>query len=91
MNLIRRTIFCVGLIITISTAAPFEAVCLRKFSGITIQSQGNPNTKVWVNTNSSVYHCPGTHWYGNTKEGKYMTQKEAQAKGYRPAYGIACG
>ena len=55
------------------------------------QGVGNPNVRVWVNTNSGVYHCPGTRWYGNTKDGKYMTQKEAQAKGYRPAYGIACG
>jgi hypothetical protein len=22
--------------------------------------QGNPDVKVWVNTNSGVYHCPGT-------------------------------
>ena len=53
-------------------------------------TQGNPNVKVWVNTNSGVYHCPGTRWYGNTKVGEYMTQKEAQEKGYRPAYGKFC-
>lgn len=46
---------------------------------------------VWVNTNSGVYHCPNTRWYGNTKSGKYMTQEEAQARGYRPAYGAKCG
>ena len=57
----------------------------------TQQSQGNPNTRVWVNTDSGVYHCPGTRWYGATKEGKYMTQKAAQANGYRPAYGSVCG
>jgi len=54
------------------------------------ESQGNPNVKVWVNTNSGVYHCPGTRWYGNTKTGEYMTQKQAQEKGYRPAYGKVC-
>lgn len=91
MNLIRTTIFCVGLIITISTAAPLEAIRLHTAAATTVQSQGNPNAKVWVNTNSGVYHCPGTRWYGSTKEGKLMTQKEAQAKGYRPAYGIVCG
>ena len=89
MNLIRKTILCVGLIITVSTSAQLEAVRFPTPSATT-QSQGNPNSKVWVNTNSGVYHCPGTGWYGTTKEGKYMTQKEAQAKGYRPAYGIAC-
>jgi hypothetical protein len=47
--------------------------------------------KVWVNTNSGVYHCPGSRWYGATKEGKYMGECEAQKAGYRPAYGKPCG
>lgn len=50
----------------------------------------NPDTKVWVNTKSAVYHCPGTRWYGNTKNGEYLTQKQAQEKGNRPAYGKPC-
>jgi len=54
-------------------------------------SVGNPSVTVWVNTNSGVYHCSNTRWYGNTKSGQYMTQKEAQSKGYRPAHGSACG
>jgi hypothetical protein len=54
-------------------------------------TSGNPDVTVWVNTNSGVYHCPNTRWYGNTKSGEYMTQSEAQAKGYRPAYGGVCG
>lgn len=56
----------------------------------TNQDKGNPSVKVWVNTASSVYHCPGTRWYGTTKAGAYMTQKEAQDKGNRPAYGKYC-
>jgi hypothetical protein len=51
---------------------------------------GRADVKVWVNTKSGVYHCPGTRWYGNTKSGEYMTQKQAQEKGYRPAYGKVC-
>jgi hypothetical protein len=54
------------------------------------ETYGNPNVRVWVNTNSGVYHCPGTRWYGNTKVGEYMAQKQAQEKGYRPAYGKFC-
>jgi hypothetical protein len=52
--------------------------------------QGNPDIRVWVNTASGVYHCPGSRWYGNTKQGQYMTQAEAQKKHYRPAYGKVC-
>jgi Bacterial SH3 domain len=51
---------------------------------------GMYDVKVWVNTNSGVYHCSGTRWYGNTKEGEYMTQKEAIDSGNRPAYGKFC-
>jgi len=52
--------------------------------------RGNPTTTVWVNTRSGVYHCPGTRYYGNTKNGQYMTQAEAQKQGNRPAYGKFC-
>jgi len=54
------------------------------------QNAGNPNVKVWLNTKSGVYHCPGTRWYGNTKQGEYMSQKQAQDQGNRPAYGKYC-
>jgi hypothetical protein len=53
-------------------------------------TQGNPSTKVWVNTRSGVYHCPGTRYYGTTKNGQYATQAEAQKTGNRPAYGKYC-
>lgn len=52
--------------------------------------EGNPDVKVWVNTSSSVYHCPGTADYGVSKQGGYMTQAEAQKKANRPAYGKVC-
>lgn len=56
------------------------------------QSQSDKkDVKVWANTHSGVYHCPGTRWYGNTKQGQYMTECEALKHGYRPAYGRSCG
>jgi serine/threonine-protein kinase len=50
----------------------------------------NPDAKVWVNTDSGTYHCPGTRWYGRTHEGEYMKQKQAREKGYHPAANHAC-
>ena len=32
------------------------------------------DSMVWVNTNSGVYHCPSSQYYGNTKRGKYLSK-----------------
>jgi hypothetical protein len=39
--------------------------------------------KVWVNTESGIYHREGDRWYGKTKHGQYMTEAEAIRAGYR--------
>ena len=51
---------------------------------------GRRDVKVWVNTRSGVYHCRGTRWYGNTRNGEYMLEKQAQDHGYRAASGRLC-
>jgi len=38
--------------------------------------------KVWVNLDSGIYHKNG-RWYGKTKNGKFMSEAEAKAAGYK--------
>ena len=38
---------------------------------------------VWANSDSKIYHYEGDRWYGKTKNGKYMTEADAIAAGYR--------
>lgn len=54
------------------------------------QAPGGGADKVWLNTASNVYHCPGTKYYGTTKQGAYMTEAEAKAKGGRPDHNKPC-
>jgi hypothetical protein len=39
---------------------------------------------VWVNTRSGVYHFQGERYFGSTKQGKFMCEKQARAEGDRP-------
>lgn len=69
--------------------APARAPARASTSDKTPAPGGGPGL-VWVNSESNVYHCYGTHWYGITKAGKYMTEAEAKAAGARPNRGTPC-
>ena len=38
-------------------------------------------SRVWVNTSSRVYHCPGTRYYGNTARGEYPVRGRGRSAG----------
>jgi hypothetical protein len=40
---------------------------------------------VWANLNSKIYHYATDSTYGNTKNGKFLTESDAKAAGYRAA------
>jgi hypothetical protein len=46
---------------------------------------GGGRGKVWVNSETHVYHKEGSRFYGTTKKGKYMTEAEAIKEGNKGA------
>ncbi len=54
------------------------------------QAPGGGPDQVWVNTNSSVYHCPGDRFYGKTAHGRYMTEAAAKSAGAKGVGGRTC-
>jgi len=46
---------------------------------------GLGSEKVWVNTRSGKYFRAGTRYYGNTKQGEYMSEQQAIHQGYDAA------
>ena len=57
---------------------------LQSFSTEQLAKQHCPSdTIVWLNLNTRVYHVKGEHLYGNTKNGAYVCQKEADKAGNR--------
>ena len=55
-----------------------------------IHYRGDPNIKVWVDTHTALYYCPGDDLYAKSPGGHFTTQQEAQADRFEPAQRSAC-
>ena len=55
-----------------------------------VHYSGDPNIKVWVDTQAALYYCPGDDLYGKSPGGHYTTQHDAQLDRFEPALRRAC-
>jgi hypothetical protein len=70
--------------------APQTTTQRKPFQPTAKQAPGAASNKVWVNSSSKVYHCPGDRYYGRTKDGQYMTESQAKSAGAHGAKGETC-
>ena len=85
MNFIKVLLIVVALGVP-SLAFAAAKSDLPSFRSEQLAQQHCPgDTVVWVNISSGIYHMPGTRFYGRTKNGAFVCQKEADQKGFRIA------
>lgn len=64
--------------------AGFAATALERYDTESQAQQHCPkDTVVWLNLPTMIWHYKGQRWYGNTKHGAYVCEKEAAAGGAR--------
>jgi hypothetical protein len=55
-----------------------------------VHLHGDPSLTVWVDPHTALYYCPGEEQYGNTADGRFSPQREAQMDRFEPAGRSAC-
>ncbi|HMG01999.1 MAG TPA: DUF3761 domain-containing protein [Edaphobacter sp.] len=74
------------------SAAPAPAAAPKASQRTTMATAapgGGPGL-VWLNSDSNVYHCTGSQYYGKTKQGSYMSEADAKAKGAHADHNHPC-
>jgi len=55
-----------------------------------VHYHGDPDLKVWVDTHTALYYCPGDELYGKSAGGYFSTQRDAQSDRFEPAERSVC-
>jgi hypothetical protein len=85
-NFARLTLI-LALLFSISFVRPQFAYCAGNLTLFTTEQKAQQHcpkdTVVWLNLPSGVYHFKGQRWYGNTRNGAFVCEQEADKAGDR--------
>ncbi len=81
----KRALRALAVVLLLVSVAPVVAREPLTLYPTETQAQAHcpADTVVWLNTPSGIYHFKGQRWYGRTKHGAYVCEKEADAAGDR--------
>ena len=72
----------VALSVSLGSATAADQHPLPTFAtGQAAQHHCPSDVVVWLNTRTGVYHFKGQRWYGRTRNGAYVCQKDVNASG----------
>ena len=74
----------VAALLLLFSLISIPAFAIDQFQNEQAAQQHCPNdTVVWLNIPTGVFHFKGERWYGRTKNGAFVCQKEAEKEGDR--------
>lgn len=80
----RRLSFATIVLLACGVFNITHAAELKEFPTAALAQKYCPHdTVVWLNLPTMIWHYKGERWYGRTKHGAYVCEKEAAAAGAR--------
>jgi hypothetical protein len=80
----RRLLISLAALVILGCGCALPAAALDQFTTEEQAQKHCPSdTVVWLNLPTMIWHYKGQRWYGRTKNGAYVCEKEAVASGAR--------
>lgn len=80
----KKIIYALLCLLILDSGLPVTSFALEQFNSEQAAQNSCPGDKVvWLNIPTSVYHYRHQRWYGQTKHGAYVCEKDAIKSGKR--------